>query len=481
MAPPIIVQGLGGVPEFKDILPWGEKPDEPKPGEPGFYTARPTDAAALKALIARELAEDLERVFDMSDFEFPREWDNKVAQRVLDNAVETIIDRTSSHQARLFSTAQETTTRLEGEIEQNKGLRIPPADEAIKIRLAPSFENDLWNTETISSVDYAGPRRIWSVNFVNEPNNLVKGQRGPYRYRLSLDDVQFTPLSYRFLDRFSDATLQNSAQTGSRFEVTYGIVIKDMPWFGSELPRDFFRRTAFQNPPAQLNGNVPSTQGFMATAHKFAESKGNDTFVTNAPLLYTAFNKTSLEHAGNLSWIAPDDYRAYTSSIGGLGFMMINGTNADAVYSQINGRESANLTSIGGNAAGPSFSLPEGFEVLPPCVAGTCVRAAADGEQLDAIELTDLEDGTVAAQGRRRIQEGAPIRYTDCEALVLRPNAFAMVIQVVPPLILDWVKDGLAPIFTDPSNDMYGATWHTSGIKVDPQGDRETYIDIVVE
>lgn len=340
---------------------------------------------------------------------------------------------------------------------------FPDRDQAITLTLSPSATFDRWTTATLGGNSYSGPGRIWRVDTYQLPANW-KPTQGPTRYRILFKGLTFGVFCNRFLDVLSNFHLESASQTGSRWEWTYGIIIKGIPhFFGREVDRILYSGFV-GDVPVGLQAVKPSaaSSAWLTNSRSLFETEAEDDFDTTAPVLFVARQDTAIASTG---WAYPTKSSAdYLKDLPGFQVSLITGRTVEDVYGELNGLASANNHYIGGSARGPLVTLPEGQDGRAVAPAGVLVR---NGNQAtvrnDTLTSTD------------RIYEGIPVSYEDCGVLQANDVDFSVVV-LASPRILSW-----STTFSSSSdNSMVAAGWHTTGFELDEQNHRDFGLDIVV-
>lgn len=449
--------------------PFKSRVPKPPPPPPAIQVSLGLESKAEQ--LRRILRARIEKLLLVKILDIPEQFDRAHLKRVLEDMGDQIVRDLAAQTTQAIE--REAGERQRQIDEAFKKQDVPPAEEAIELGFAPSETLDIWHTETLGGASRRGPRRVWKNTLVQRPSQGLEKSDGPFRYRLRLDEVRLGVMSVRYLDKLANFLLTDGSQSGSRLEVTYGILLKGIPWYGTKLPRKITLAEYAGMPPSSLVGNVPGVATWLTGAQQLGEAKAADSFDTQAPVYFEAFKDTSLAVAGS-NWFAPDKVTtSYVDEIEGLTLMLLTGDTGDEVYAQMNSLPSVNLSQIGGNAKGPTASVPDGLEVTSPCVASLAGVNVA-GTQLSTAQIESFASAT-----NKLLSEGAPFRHTDCDSLRRSEDRFSMVLRVWPPRILQW--DDIDGMLSDPSLDQNPAAWHTSGVKFVKQNDRNTTVDVVVE
>ncbi len=329
----------------------------------------------------------------------------------------------------------------------NKMVRdMPGPEETVKLRVARQIDVDNDATTTADS----GARRIWSVTDAIYPDGYTP-RPGPMRVRVVNKGMQFNVMS-----------IDGRAQS---IEMRYGLVLKNIPHFLGRVPDQILYATFVGYPPVQVEavhheagpGSIgPDSVTYFDTTRLYdstgvAAGRAYDDFVTNPP-------GWLVEH-GSSSYLAPSV--ADVAKCEGVKFMMITGANAKEVYAQLNSKQ-VNGAYLGGNAQGPTASLPPGRLMESPAPACGSVQITT---------TTDLD-------GRRRSVTTAtqewriayPFSYEVCAQLVATDMHFSLV--VMPDVRHE--DAGISGVSLD-IDDM-----STNGVTVVENNDREIGVDIVV-
>lgn len=345
---------------------------------------------------------------------------------------------------------------------------VPGPDEAVILRVAPDSRRDRWISSTVSSTVYEGPGRIWNVQRVegNAP------ARGPARYRLIYDKMLFGVLGVRFLDQFSDFALDNDGQSGSRWEVTYGLILSGIPKPGVRIP--FRVSTDFMNsPPSSMVGlNLGSTANWLSGSTVFFDSEATTKY-DSAPR--TLFFEQRDPNVASVGWMHPTKESAnYVSDVQGIVTVPITSRSPEDVYAQVNSLFSENSASIGGNSHGPSGSSPQGESAISACPSSALAVSSAS-------QLVARTSATLV--GTDKVAEGIPVRYADCLSLTPEADTMSVILYLNPPRVLEWrsFSDTSTGMFAAATNDMLPATWHTTGVVLDKPSDRFLEIDLILE
>jgi len=342
---------------------------------------------------------------------------------------------------------------------------LPAPDEVTTLSVRKDLQRDSWATATIGGIGYTGPRRFWRVNAV--AGNQARGVASA-RYRIVADGMVLTPLSCRFLDQFSGFRLNLPvAQTGSRWEVLYGMVLFGVPNRLGRMPVRASVDWGPNSPGSQEGGNLIGSEAWLTNNKAYFEAKALSHFGPTAGGKTSA--RATYDSAGIASgWMLPaTQTSAYMRSVEGFDVMVITADNIDQVYAQLNSRPSINLSFIGGRSRGLA---PPDREVESPFPANV---AAIE----DATQLTVRTEDTLVDTDE--VVEGCPVRYDDCQALLPTSKTLAMVVMMRPARILTWGQ--VSTIFASPTDDLRPALWQTAGIKIASGTNRSTSFDIILE
>jgi len=355
---------------------------------------------------------------------------------------------------------------------------VPGPDDAVQLQIAPDQSADSFHTATLGGVAYRGPRRIWSVSGLS---NRPAKRRRMVRYRIPLREVDFGLFTCRFLEPFSNASLQSvTSQTGSPWELSYGIIIRGIPWFGTEKPEAFMGARILGDTPSSLVGlkgvGVAGSPAYLAANQRYGEAKTEEDFEANPAILFESFKNTALAETvsgDSHNWPAPDDQGDdYAGRIQGLTVMLVSGETTLEVYGQVNSLESQNLSRIRGSAVGPSIGVPERLVADSPTVAGLATVNAA------GTQLTPTTTAAITGAISQHVVEGCPVEYRDCATLVRTMNTFSLVLEVARTRILPAADT--RGMLLNPSNDQFPAAWHTVGVHLVRGDRRRTDIDLVM-
>lgn len=461
----------------RDIPP---KPGPPEPGE----TAEVEDIAPF---LLRMLEARLEELVTINTLRLPEEYDRQSAQRVIEDLGDQLRDTLIREIRSLVRQADAV----------DPGLKIPPRSQAVRLDLSQSRTLDRWDLRSLppSAADqkvYKGPGRIWQATEAALPRNFVRG--GAVRYRINLEQVRFGVMGVRFLDVLSNDSMNSAVQTGSPLEVTYGIVVKDIPWFGSEQPTKVLFVDSLGHPISSLHGRQPGDgKNYLNSPANFAEAKTLEEFTTNSASPYESLRDELLENSAALGSFPSGSniYEPgvdYVRDIQGLGAMLINGRTDHQVYSQVNGLGNESTVELGGFGRGPTASFPEGLEVLPPVTAefATIVQQGGRGANFNKIEMRQYQDGL--GDDYDVCVGGPAFRWDDVGALRMEDNRFSMALMVLPRRVIEWndyeaIWGPEASTQQLVSFDMHPAAMWTSAVRYNRQGSRsrrDSAIEMVV-
>lgn len=328
----------------------------------------------------------------------------------------------------------------------NKMVRdMPGPGETVRLEIArqDAVDNDATTTAN------KGARRVWRVTKAVYPDDY-QPRPGPMRVRVVNKGMRFNLMS-----------IDGRAKS---IECRYGLVLKDIPHFLGRVPDEILYATFVGYPPANVEGvhqNATASIGPDAVTYasntllydSTAATAGRayDDFVTRAPNWLVAHGSSS-----NLKPSVTD-----VSRCEGIKFMMITGRNTKEVYAQLNSKQ-VNGAYIGGNAQGPTASLPPGRLMESPAPACASTQNVAT-DNLD-VELRSV--ATSSAQWRIAY----PFSYSVCSQLVATDTHFSLV--VMPDVRHE--DAGISAVSFD-IEDM-----SSNGVTVVEDNDREIGVDIVV-
>lgn len=356
--------------------------------------------------------------------------------------------------------------KLNGKQFSSTFQEFPGPEQAIILHIAPDDVADRWITSTITT-DYVGPGRIWRVTKYQLPPNW-KPSLGPLRYRICTSDMRFGLMACRMLDAVTtDAKATDWA-------LYYGIILRDVPYFGERPPSRMLYFDQGRMSPASLVGINDGASGGAGTGStntkRLFEQELVADFVTTPPTLYTSFVGAV---TGALTPPA-----SFLQEIEGLSAQLIMGRTAQEVSGELNGMRSPNWAYLGGSSTGHVLTTPEGIEVEPPCPAAVHIKA---NSSQTACRTKDGYTPTTALLGSDNVFDGIPIVYEDCERLRASSSAFSVVIRVHPHLEYGpGSSTTFSSIYLTPPNQTKAGTWHTFGVKAVPTNGRIFQMDIVV-
>lgn len=457
------------------FAPRGDPPKQPTPAEPKPFA----EIEAPSAFLRRMLEAKLEEILTINPLKLPEEYDRNTAQRVIDDGLSQVIDNLKEEIRGLAREAAATPP----------GLTIPQRSKAVQLSFSQSNTLDRWDTRTLppsGGKTYSGPGRIWQVTNADVPADFEAG--GSVRYRLNLEQVRFGVLGVRFLDNLSDHAMNSGSQTGSPLEVTYGVVVKDVPWFGSEPPSSVLLVDSIGHPVSALHGRqIGSSKPWMSGSAQFAEVKTDGEFNDNSPAPYESLRDDALENATNSENLY-EPGESYARDVQGIGVMLITGDTEHQVYSQVNGLENSSTPHVSGFGRGPSASFPPGLEVLPPAVAQyvTSYQSGGGGTAYDSLRCRVLSE-TLPTDTEPCVG-GPAFRWADCGALRLKPQRFSMALSILPKRIIPWESyrdlwQGETAAQGLISYDMHPAAMWTSAVRYRRDGSksrRNSTLEMVV-
>lgn len=329
----------------------------------------------------------------------------------------------------------------------NKMVRdMPGPEETVKLKIA---RQDNVDNDGCMTAD-KGARRVWRVTEAVYPEDYTP-RPGPMRIRVINKGMRFNVMS-----------IDGRAQT---IEVRYGLVLKNIPHFLGRIPDQILYATFIGYPPTQV----------AAVGHEGGLSGVGPDGVTytNTPELYDSLGATSgrayddwvtnppgwlVEHgsSANLKPSTTD-----VSQCEGVKFMMITGANSKEVYAQLNSKQ-VNGAYLGGNAQGPTASLPPGRLMESPAPACAAVQVGSGTDMARRLRANATED-----QLWRILY---PFSYEVCAQLVATDTHFSLV--VMPDVRHE--DSGITTVSFD-IDDM-----SSNGVTVVESNDREIGVDIVV-
>lgn len=351
-------------------------------------------------------------------------------------------------------------------------LSFPAPDQAVLVYLAPDSSLDSQLTTTVGAKTYTGPGRVWRVQKIVPPFGW-RASLGPTRYRLIFDQQTFGVFSARF-------PLAGALVTdGSAWEVTYGLLIRDLPILGTQRPHRILYADYSRDVPASSIGRNNAAPAWLTGANQLFEARATQNFLTAPPTLFTELADANLA-SGSYAWMSPTfEYSGgpastgtYLTQIQGMLFNLLRGETAEQIYAEINSLASPDFSEITGSARPPEASVPGGMDsdgVLPACAV------VKDGGSFRSRSSTSI-------LGADAVYAGLPLRYDDADAVRASSSTFSVVARIWPPRSLSYAQQGGAGLNlrTTPSNDMRAATWAATGVKLQKSNNREIAVDIVI-
>tara|TARA_R100001082_G_scaffold36859_1_gene19434 strand:- start:431 stop:2098 length:1668 start_codon:yes stop_codon:yes gene_type:complete len=331
----------------------------------------------------------------------------------------------------------------------NKMVRdMPGPEESVRLSVARRTDLDADATPTASK----GAKRIWQVTDVTYPPNY-RPRPGPMRVTVVNKGMQFNCMS-----------IDGGAKAVS---VRYGLVLKGIPHFLGRIPQQILYAVSSGYSPGQVEAvhqNGTSSVGPDALTYSSGQNtilydsltattgRAYEDFVTRAP--------GWLAEHGSSSNIKPSS--TDVAKADGVKFMLITGTTAKEVYSQLNSKQ-VNGAYIGGNSQGPTASLPPGRVMESPAPACGSVQTSDGSNELTVRIRTS---GSESAKWRIAY----PFSYESCSQLVATRTHFSLV--VMPDLAH---QDAGVDTVSFDINDM-----SSNGVTVVSDNDRTVGVDIVV-
>ena len=325
----------------------------------------------------------------------------------------------------------------------NKAVRdLPGPEETVRLELCrqEDVDNDAIDGETV------GAKRVWKVAKMVYPPNYAP-RPGPTRIQVVSKGMKFNCMS-----------IDGRAKS---ITVRYGLIIKGITHTLGRVPQSILYAVSSGYSPGQVNAvhdgstsNVgPDSVDYnpFNPAGMYDETRGTEDFVTNPPLW--------LERHGENVNLYPS--ASDVSMTEGVKFMLVTGTTAKEVYAQLNSKQ-VNGAYIGGNAQGPTASLPPGRIMESPAPACASTQNGT-GNTLNG-------ETRAGATESDKWRIAYPLSYNVCSQLVATDKTFSVV--VMPDLAHE--DSGVSTVSFS-IDDM-----SSNGVTVIRDVDREVGVDIVV-
>jgi hypothetical protein len=298
-----------------------------------------------------------------------------------------------------------------------------------------------------------GPGRIRRARATRPPD--WKPHAGPQRYRVLQPD---TPFGVMWLEFRTDSWTSSPPAFLDFCDVHYGMVLTGIPHTLGRIPTQVRLASYGLEAPSSL-AYLFEDAGFPAAwsgADRLWENRAEAEYHTQA--------KPAWSIMGAAGPLTPT--QAVLDRIHGVSVALITGTTAEAVWQQLNTRQSVAGGMIERGGLAPGVTLPGGIELSVPCGASVITWNGATG---------GAERYTHQAKGYNlntepRLVQGVPFLFEDCERLRASEREFSLVIQPV-------VSRSFAVAGTWPSP----AHWAQIGLRTPRATRRKWAVDIVIE